>query len=176
MSLFVVYVKETNHVVGAVSAVGAAVPTVAALVGDELPLRVSLGEGKIASLTLKAGELAVREADEEPGVFVDPLAFAVDQGTPDQPPKSALVPLDKAKTNLTFDVAGLTVAVDDNVPDNTVVRVLISYRQATSVLTGQIDKDGSRTTLETSVDTDPHGVLVLIPGWAGRLEKVEKPA
>jgi hypothetical protein len=174
MSLFVVYVKDTGHVVGAVRAIGATLPTVAALVGDELPLRVSLGVGEIAGLTLKPGDLAVHEADDEPDVFVNPLAFGVEQGQDDQPPKPALVPLPKSNRPLKFENPGLTVAVDTEVNENTTVRVLISYGQVTNPLRGQINKDGKDTTLPTPVDDDPHGVLVLVPGWAGRLEKVEK--
>lgn len=175
MSLFVVYVKETGHVVGAVRAIGVTVPTVAALVGDGLPLRVSLGPGEIASLVLKPGDLAVHEADDEPGVFLDPLGFGVELGQDDQPPKPALVPLQRSSKPLVFDGIGLRVEVDNPVGENTVVRVLISYGQTTTLLVGQINKDGKDTTLPTPVDDDPHGVLVLIPGWAGRLEKVEKP-
>jgi hypothetical protein len=174
MSLFVVYVKETGHVVGAVTANGAAVPTVAALAGDELPLRVSLEPGSIASLTLKAGELAVHEADDEPGVFADPLAFGVQPGEPGQPPKPALAALKKATEPLKFEVPGLTVTVGEAVGEDTPVLVLISYGQAASVLRGKIGQGLGEVLLETLVDDDPHGVLVLVPGWAGRLEEVEK--
>ncbi|MFL6125576.1 hypothetical protein [Actinophytocola sp.] len=174
MSLFVVYVQETNHVVGAVRANGAAAPTVAELVGDELPLRVWLGADRVATLTLKVSGLAVREVDDEPGVFAEPLAFAVDQGSDGQPPKPTLVPLKKSTVPLKFEVPGLTVAVDGKVGDDTPVRVLISYGQSSSLLVDKIDKGGTETTLQTLVDDDPHGVLVLVPGWAGRLEKVEK--
>lgn len=175
MSLFVVYVKETGHVVGAVRAIGVTTPTVAALVGDELPLRVLLEPGDIAELVLRPDDLAVHEADDEPRVFLDPLAFGVEQVQADQPPKPALVLLSKSEQPLKFENPGLTVAVETPVNENTAVRVLISYGDATNLLRGQINKDGTDTTLATPVDDDPHGVLVLIPGWAGRLERVKKP-
>lgn len=175
MSLFVVYVKETGHVVGAIRAIGVTAPTVAALVGDGLPLRVLLDVGKIATLVLKPADLAVHEADDVPDVFLNPLAYGVEQVQDDQPPKPALVLLSKSNQPLKFENPGLTVAVDTPVNENTAVRVLISYGEATNLLRGQINKDDKNTTLSTAVDDDPHGVLVLIPGWAGRLEKVEKP-
>lgn len=175
MSLFVVYVKKTGHVVGAVQAIGAALPTVAEVAGDALPVRVSLLPEEVATLTLDAGELGVQEADDEPGVFLDPLAFGVEPVLPGQPPKPALVPLVESSKPLVFKDNGLRVEVDNPVGADTVVRVFISAGRATTVLPGQINKGDTSTTLPTAVDDDPHGVLVLVPGWVGRLEKVEKP-
>lgn len=175
MGLFVVYVKKTGHVVGAVQAIGAALPTVAEVAGDALPVRVSLLPEEVATLTLDAGELGVQEADDEPGVFLDPLAFGVEPVPPGQPAKPALVPLVKSSKPLVYQGNGLRVEVDNPVGADTVVRVFISAGRATTVLPGQINKGDTFTTLPTAVDDDPHGVLVLVPGWVGRLEKVEKP-
>ncbi|MFJ7219129.1 hypothetical protein [Amycolatopsis sp. NPDC098790] len=175
MSLFVVYVKKTGHVVGAVRAVGAGLPAVAEVVGDELPVRVSLLPEEVATLTLDAGELAVQEADDEPDVFLDPLAFGVEPVPAGQPAKPALVPLPASSKPLVFQNNGLRVEVDNPVGADTVVRAFISAGPSTTVLPGQINQGDTVTTLPTAVDDDPHGVLVLVPGWAGRLEKVEKP-
>jgi hypothetical protein len=175
MSLFVVYVKKTGHVVGAVRAIGAPLPTVAEVAGDELPVRVSLGVDEIVTLTLGAGDLGVQEADDEPGVFLHPLAFGVEPVPAGQPPKPTLVPLLNSTKPLVFKDNGLRVEVDNPVGEDTAVRVLISYGPATTVLPGQINKGDTGTTLPTAVDDDPHGVLVLVPGWVGRLEKVKKP-
>jgi hypothetical protein len=175
MSVFVVYVKDTGHVVGAVKALGATLPTVAELVGDELPLRVSLGPGQVVSLALQAADLAVHEADDEPGVFLDPLAFGVEQ-VQGQAPKPALLSLHKSIKTVEFKGAGLHVEVDPKVNQDTPVRALVSYGQtATPLLRGKINKDAVDTTLVTPVDQDPHGVLLLVADSAGRLEKVQTP-
>jgi hypothetical protein len=180
MSLFVVYVPDTGHVVGAVNAIGAAPPAVVDsrvdpgwLVGAELPLRVSLGVGEIAVLPLLARDLAVHAADDEPGVFADPLAFGVEQ-VQTQPPKPALVRLASWSTALEFANGGLSVEVP--VADETQVTpvlALISEGQDTHVLAGEIAMGVKKVTLPVTVGSGPHGVLVLAAGWVGRLEKVE---
>ncbi len=178
MTLFVVYSTDTGNVVGAVNAIGGVPPAgdtdVGALVGKELPLRVSLDTGKVATLAMPAGKLAFHTPDDEPAVLTDPLAFGVEQ-VPDQKPKPALVALNPWNTELKFDDTGLMVHLP--MPDQThdlAVLALISAGQDTVPRQGTIKAGGQDVTLPVTVDPGPHGVLVLVTGWAGRLESVTK--
>jgi len=181
MSLSVVYVPDTGHVVGALSATGATMPTgptghtdagslLGSLVGDALPVRVSLGEGEVAELALRAGQLAVLAADDEPAVFADPLAYGV-ESVPDAPPKPALLRLASWSTGLTLTTERLVVTVPvANQSQTTKVLALVSDGQDTLVLAGEIPVQQDMVTLPVTVRSGRHGVLVLVAGWAGRLE------
>src|SRR5215470_9714074 len=198
MSLFVVYVPDTGHVVGALNATGAALSAGAALpggvalsagaalpggaalsagvgslVGDALPMRVSLSNGEVAELALRAGQLAVLAADDEPAVFADPLAFGVEL-VPNAPPKPALLRLATWSSNeLTLTSDGLVVKVPvANQSRISKVLALISDGQDTLVLTGEIPAQQDTVTLPVTVRSGVHGALVLVAGWAGRLEAV----
>jgi len=176
MTLYVVYVPDTGHVVGAVNAIGAALPLAdgvtpidpALLVGDALPLRISLEPGEITTLSLSARELAVHLPDDEPGVLGDPLAFGV-EGTD---PKPALVRLPTWDTQLSFTSAGLLVTVPVDASQDTPVLALVSEGQDTLVRPGTITAGSREVTLPVTVSAGQHGVLVLVAGWAGRLEEV----
>ena len=180
MTLSVVYVPDTGHVVAALAVTGGQGPDqVAPLVGAALPMRVALGDGETAVLSLRAGRLAAFTADDEPGVFADPLAFGVEQvvGT-DQAvlPKPALLALPALTTPLTLDDDGLTVTVPnaDDTKDTSVL-VLVSDGQDTLVVPSAIARGNTSVTVPASVDPGPHGVLVLVAGWAGRLAPVTRP-
>ncbi len=180
MTLSVVYVPDTGHVVGALSVTGAQGPDqVATLVGPALPLRVAIGDGETAVLSLRSGRLAAFTADDEPGVFADPLAFGVEQVVGvDQSvvPKPALLGLPALTALPTLDDTGLTVSVPN--PDDTQdtsVLVLISDGQDTLVVPSAIARGNTSVTVPASVDSGPHGVLVLVAGWAGTLAAVTKP-
>ncbi len=179
MTLSVVYVPDTGHVVAALAVTGAQGPDeVATLVGPALPMRVAIGDGETAVLALRAGRLAAFTADDEPGVFADPLAFGVEQvvGT-DQTvvPKPALLGLPVLTTTLLLDDNGLTVSVPnaDDTQDTSVL-VLISDGEDTLVVPSAIAQGKTSVTVPASVDSGTHGVLVLVAGWAGRLEPVTK--
>ena len=178
MTLSVVYVPDTGHVVGAVGVTGELAPgTVAALVGPALPLRVRL-EDETAVLTLQSRRLAALAADDEPGVFADPLAFGVDQvvgGDQTVPPKPVLLTLQPLTTPLVLDSEGLLVALPEpDLTKDTAVLVLLSDGPDTRVLPGTIAQGQSSTIIRVSVDDGTYGVLVLVAGWAGRLEPVTK--
>jgi hypothetical protein len=176
MTLYVVYVSDTGHVVGAVNATGAAIPLADAakpidpglLVGEALPLRISLEAGEIATLSLSARDLAVHTPDDEPGVFVDPLASGVEGDDP----KPALMRLPTWDTPLAFTSAGLVVTVPVVASHDTSVLVLVSEGQETFVRPGTITAGSGDVTLPVTVSAGAHGVLVLVAGWAGRLEAV----
>ncbi|MFD7710044.1 hypothetical protein ACFV6E_24735 [Streptomyces sp. NPDC059785] len=177
MALSVVYAVDTDHVLGALTLTGASAPTTAAaLVGPALPLRVSLGTGRTATLPVDARELAVAPVDDEPGALGEPLAYAIERGTSDDgtqaKPKPRLLHLPSWTGGLDLTTDDLTVTVP--LPTTTTARVvaLISDDQATHVLAGEIPADRNTVKLPVSLAGDTtYGVLVLVSGWAGRLEK-----
>ncbi|MCG0288580.1 hypothetical protein [Streptomyces sp. PSAA01] len=178
MALTVVYAADTGHVVGALALTGTAPGTpaadVAALVGRELPMHVSLGEGHTAALPLSARELAVAAVDDEPDALGEPLAFGVDV-TADDKPKPALVRLASWTEGIALATDGLTITVKVPTARATPVVALISDEQNTHVLAGEIPAQQTQVKLPvTLVGGSVHGVLVLVSGWAGRLgtEKV----
>ena len=191
MTLSVVYVPDTGHVVGALAVTGEPAPDqVAALVGPALPLRVPLGGDETAVLMLRDRQLAALAADDEPGVFADPLAFGVEQvENPDSTvvatvsdvrsassTKPALLRLASWNTTLDFDQD--TLAIEVPVADATratPVVALVSDGAETRVLSGAIAAGQKTVNLPVTVDDGPHGVLVLVAGWAARLESVTKP-
>jgi hypothetical protein len=191
MTLSVVYVPDTGHVVGALGVTGELAPDqVAALVGPALPLRVPLGGDETAVLMLRDRQLSALAADDEPGVFADPLAFGVEQvENPDSTvvatvsdvrsassAKPALLRLASWTTTLTFDqdMLAVEVPVADATRDTPVV-ALVSDGAETRLLSGAIAAGQKTVNLPVTVDDGPHGVLVLVAGWAGRLESVTKP-
>jgi hypothetical protein len=182
MSLFVVYTPDTGHVVGAIDSTGApplppADPTgaVAAdpLVGKALPLRVSVGAGEIATLSLPVRELAAHAPDDEPGVLAEPLSFGVEQ-VAGQPPKPALVPLLEWTGGLEFSQDGLKVTLPVAPTQDTQVVALVSDGDGTKTASGQLAAGTTLVELAVAVDSGVHGVLVLVAGWVGRLEAVTK--
>ncbi|WP_050800209.1 hypothetical protein [Streptomyces himastatinicus] len=182
MALTVVYAADTGHVVGALALTGAstgvgsgAPPEVADLVGSALPLRVSLGDGRMATLPLSARELAVASVDDEPAALAEPLAFGVEVTT-DGKPKPALVRLASWPDNIALATDGLTLTVKVAVarPDAR-GRPGVPTSKNTHVLAGEIPAQQTQVTLPvTLVAGSEHGVLVLAAGWAGQLrtEKV----
>jgi hypothetical protein len=56
----------------------------------------------------------------------------------------------------------------------TPVVALVSDGTETLVLSASIAAGDTKVTLPVTVDDGPHGVLVLVAGWAGRLESVTK--
>lgn len=173
MSLSVVYVADTGHVAGALARTGADTsPDVRSLVGAELPLRVSLGGGQIAVLPLRDRRLAVAAADDEPAVFGDPLAFGVEQ-SPGGKPKPALVRLAPWATALELTAGELTLTLPAKATRLTPVLALISDGRETHAVAGEIAVSGDKAQLQVALTPGTHGVLILVAGYAGRLEAVE---
>ncbi|MDH6213445.1 hypothetical protein [Streptomyces pseudovenezuelae] len=174
MALSVVYAVDTCHVLGAVALTGASASNDAAeLVGPALPLRVSLGADGTATLPVDARELAVAAVDDEPGALAEPLAYAVEFGSDEKPkPKLLHLPSWNNELKLTTDKLTVTVPFDTTAP--TPVVALVSDHQATHVLAGEIPAGGTEAKLAVSLAADTaYGVLVLVVGWAGRLERVK---
>ncbi|MEV6875374.1 hypothetical protein [Amycolatopsis sp. NPDC051128] len=172
MSVFAVYESSTGTVVGAVKAIGTPVPTADALVGDALPVRLSLGTGP-ATLSLPGRELAVHEADDQPEVFVEPLAYGVTRPA-GQSPKPALAKLAELPAP-TFDNAGLLVALQEKTSQDTTVFALVSEGQETLPVHGVVKAGEDHLSLPVTVSAGAHAVLLLVAGRAGRLDEVEKP-
>lgn len=173
MSVFAVYEAKTGGVVGAVRAIGVPVPSAAALVGAALPVRLSLASGEVAVLSLPGGELAVHDADDQPAVFADPLAYGVTK-VEDQPPKPALAKLAVLPDGPAFDNTGLVVGLPGDAAVGTPVFALVANGDETLPLSGTITAGTDHVALPVTVDKGKHAVLVLVAGWAGRLEEVEK--
>jgi hypothetical protein len=175
MALHVVYALGTGHVMGALAQTGADAPAdAAALVGRALPLRVSLGDGRIATLPLSAGKLGVAAVDDEPGALADPLAFGVELTSEDKP-KPELVRLAGWDDGIALAKDGITITVQVPANRTTPVVALISDEQDTHVLAGEIPAQQTQVKLPaTLVAGSEHGVLVLAAGWTGHLgmEKV----
>lgn len=177
------YVPATGHVVGAVNANGVTPRMIpnpppatgssvdpAWLVGAALPMRVPVGAGEFAAVSLPAGELKVHRPDDVPRVFTEPLRYAVDLagGTP-QP---ALVRLPLWSSEVKFVETGLRVTVPEPVTEETQVLAWISDGEDTLDVARKIQAGETGTTIPVTVDSGPHAVLVQVAGWAGRLEKV----
>lgn len=168
MSLYVVYSKRTGHVLGAVNAIGATPPQDAnALVGDALPLRVTVGD-ETAVLSLPAADLAVHEADDEPAVFANPLHFGVELA-PD--PKPALVHLAEWSEGLAFTQHTLLITV----PSEGEANVLVLFDGPDShPVPGKMAAGEDTAEVPVTVSAGQHGALILVAGWQGRLEEVTK--
>lgn len=176
MTLSVVYARDTGHVLGALALTGAAAPTdAAALVGPALPLRVLLGEGRTVTLPLDARDLAVTTVDAEPGALDEPMAFAVEGGSAGgSEPKPALLRLPAWKDGIRLTTKDLTVTLPVPTPVSVRLTALISDDRVTHVLAGEIPADRTEVKLPVTLAGDtPYGVLLLVSGWAGRLEKAK---
>ncbi|MBE1493306.1 hypothetical protein H4696_000406 [Amycolatopsis lexingtonensis] len=172
MSVFAVYESSTGNVVGAVKAIGTPLPAADALVGAALPVRLSLKSGEVVTLSLAGRELAVHEADDQPAVFVEPLAYGVTRVT-GQPVKPALAKLAELPAPA-FDGAGLLVTVPEKTSEPLAVFALVSEGGDTLPLRGTIKEGADRVSLPVTVSAGAHAVLVLVAGRAGRLEEVGK--
>ncbi|HEX6354203.1 hypothetical protein [Actinophytocola sp.] len=177
MTLYVVYVKDTGHVVGAVNAAGDAPPgegDVGALVGDALPMRVSV-DGKVVRLPLPAERLALHTADDEPRVFDNPLAYGVELAGGQ--PKPTLVELRPESPELAFSNNSLVVTVQPDDPINdTPVLALVSDGEKVHVRPWAIPAGGDSVEIPVTVSEGNHGVLVLVAGWIGILATEIKAA
>ncbi|MGW3286122.1 hypothetical protein ACWDR3_15950 [Streptomyces sp. NPDC001002] len=173
MALSVVYAEDTGHVLGALALTGASAPTDAAgLVGTELPLRVSLGADGTATLPVDARDLAVAAVDDEQGALAEPLAFAVEFGS-DEKPKPKLLRLPSWTGGLEATTDDLTITVPLPATAPTRVVALVSDSRTTHVLAGEIPAGRNEVKLPVTLAGETaYGVLVLVAGWAGLLERV----
>jgi hypothetical protein len=171
MTLYVVYVPATGHVVGAVNVTGAVPPAnVGELVGSALPMRISV-DGEEVTLPLQANQLALLKADDEPEVFADPTAFGVVQ-VQGAAPKPTLVRLFSWDEELTLTTDTLFVTVKSANAENTPVLALISEGREVQVVAKPMRAGEDTVELPVTVSEGPHGVLVLVAGWTGAFRTV----
>jgi hypothetical protein len=168
MSLSVVYVRETGHVVGGLAVTGVAAPVdVPSLLGTGFPMRITFDSGEVATVTLQPNQLAAGAADDTPAVFADPLSFGVD--TVDDKPKPVLVRLARWSEALLLTETTLTVKVPVAVAEDTKVLVMIGA----DLYLGKISEDKDSTIFQMSLKRgETHAVLVLVAGHAGRFEEL----
>ena len=137
-------------------------------------MRVSLGDGRIATLPLSAGELGVAAVDDEPAALAEPLAFGVELTSEDKP-KPGWCASRAWNGDIALAKDGLTITVKVAVARPTPVVALVSDEQDTHVLAGEIPAQQTQVKLPvTLLAGSEHGVLVLAAGWTGHLgmEKV----
>lgn len=171
MSLSVVYVAETGHVVGAVSLTGGTLSTEAAsFVGNRLPLRIALDADRTAELPLRADQLGAGVVDDEAAVFVEPLTFGVELTTEDPPrPKPALLRLQSA-VSAKLSETDVTVTLDDPVTRTTRVLVLVSDGQTPALFAEDILPGANAAKFLTTLKKGTFGVLTLVAGRIGTLK------
>jgi hypothetical protein len=164
----VVYVPNTGHVVGAVNASGGVAPTdAAALVGDALPLRLSV-DGEVATLPLLTRQLALHQADDEPRVFEEPLGFGVEMAG--EEPKPTLVRLKPELPELAFTTNSLVVTVQVADPTrDTPVLALIADGQDVHERPWAIPAGDDSVEIPVTVPDGTYVVLALVAGWTGVL-------
>ncbi|MEU5595128.1 hypothetical protein [Streptomyces sp. NPDC020298] len=177
MALSVVYALGTGHVVGALALTGKAAPAdPAALVGRALPFRVSLGAHGTATLPVDARNLAVAGVDDEPGVLAEPLAYGVDRGSDGKPEPTLLRLPSWTSGGITLAKDSLTVTVPQASNSPLKVVALVSGDQDTHVLAGEMPARHTQVKLPVPLAAaTPYGVLALVAGWAGRLERRDVP-
>jgi hypothetical protein len=140
------------------------------LVGDALPMRVPVGPGEFAAVSLPADGLRVHTPDDDPRVFSELLRYAVELvGTTPQP---ALVRLPLWSGGVEFVDNGLRVEVPEPAAEATTVLAWISDGDDTLEVSRDIAAGAKETTIPVTVASGPHAVLVQVAGWAGRLEEV----
>jgi hypothetical protein len=186
MSLRVVYATDTGHVLGAMALNGAGgkAPTVADLVGKELPLPVTLDKGEVAPVALSASMLDVAVVDDLPAALVVPWAFGVEVvgGTP-RPALTPLDPVQHGSEPIAPVPEGVTVRLADNavtvsLPANTtantqlpVLAVVVNAGGPRTPLRGQIGSGKSDVQFSMKLEPGSYGVLALVAGWRGWLDR-----
>jgi hypothetical protein len=188
MSLRVVYATGTGHVLGALALKGAAGQplTVADLVGRNLPLPVTLGDGTVAPVAMPASMLEVVAVDDQKAALVVPWAFGVD--VVGGKPRPVLTPLAPAPVQdgggpiapvpggVTVSVAAtgvMTVRLPAKAgTDLPVLAVVANATGSRAPLPGTIRSGEQEVSFPMTPGPGPYGVLVLVAGWRGWLDRV----
>jgi hypothetical protein len=166
MSLTVVHVPATGHVVGAITGTGLpAEPALTDLVGpDALVLHLRTGDNTVAELRLPVADLDVATVPDPLNALVTPMAYKFDKTGP------KLVKL-AASLVSTHPVALTTSAVTVTVPavtEDAAVMVVLGTDQPP--LTDTLANGGTSLTLPTSLDPGTYAVLLLVAGRFGVLD------
>jgi hypothetical protein len=166
VSLTVVHVPATGHVVGAITGTGLPDdPALADLVGpDALVLHLRTGDNTVAELRLPVADLAVATVPDPLDALVAPMAYQLDKTGPKLVQLSGSL-LSSHPVKLTK--TAFTVTVPAVAKDTAVVAVLSTDRPP---LTGTLLKGETSVMLPTSLDSGRHAVLLLMAGQFGLLE------
>jgi hypothetical protein len=166
VSLTVVHVPATGHVVGAMTGTGLPDdPALADLVGpDALVLHLRTGDNTVAELRLPVADLAVATVPDPLDALVAPMAYQLDKTGPKLVQLSGSL-LSSHPVKLTK--TAFTVTVPAVAKDTAVVAVLSTDRPP---LTGTLLKGETSVMLPTSLDSGRHAVLLLMAGQFGLLE------
>jgi hypothetical protein len=178
MSMTVVYASATGHVVGVRTGagIGTAAPAVADavadMVGQGLPLHRRLSDNTVADLVLPAGSLGAATVDDTPDALLDPLTFEVQRDPAGGAPKPALRRLAGwGETDpVTLTPTSVTVNVGNPVAASTPVIVVLSGGSP-QLLTGEVAEGESKRTFDVRLDPGTYGVLLLVAGRHGRLDR-----
>jgi hypothetical protein len=171
VSLTVVHVPATGHVVGAMTGTGLPDdPALADLVGpDALVLHLRTGDNTVAELRLPVADLAVATVPDPLDALVAPMAYQLDKTGPKLVQLSGSL-LSSHPVKLTK--TAFTVTVPAVAKDTAVVAVLSTDRPP---LTGTLLKGETSVMLPTSLDSGRHAVLLLMAGQFGLLDVCRVP-
>jgi hypothetical protein len=158
-----VFAADTGHVLGAVTVNGGPdrAPAVVDLVGDELPLRATLPDGNLVEVPVRASRLNAAAIEDAPGdLFVTPLSFAVATGKALNQPAPA--------PDVSFNGKTLTVTLQPAPAAATTALVLVSGDRG---FQQPVAAGAATVKIAVSLATGEYGVLVLVPGFAARLDR-----
>ena len=167
MSLTVVHVPATGHVVGAITGTGLPdEPALTDLVGpDALVLHLRTGDNNVAELRLPVADLAVATVPDPLNALVTPMAYQFDKTGP----KLAKLSDSLVSSNpVALTNNAVTVTVSTAVTEDTAVVVVLGTDQPP--LTDTLAKNSSTLTLPTSLDPGTYAVLLLMAGQFGLLD------
>jgi len=166
VSLTVVHVPATGHVVGAITGTGLPdEPALTDLVGpDALVLHLRTGDNTVAELRLPVASLAVATVPDPLNALVAPMAYQIDKSGP----KLVLLSNSLLTTHsVALTTNAVTVTLKAAVSEDTAVVVVLGADQPP--LTGTLAKNSATLTLPTSLDSGTYAVLLLVAGQFGLL-------
>jgi|tagenome__1003787_1003787.scaffolds.fasta_scaffold19979983_1 hypothetical protein len=169
MSVTVVHVPRTGHVVGALSGTGlAAEPEVSDLVGAGLVVHLWTEDHAVVDLPLPADALVCTTLPKVQGPIIEPMAHGLSESTTGGPTLTRLTDWRSGQPTLTLTNAQLTLELPAPVTEDTDVLVVVSG--AAAPLEGTIDDGKNQVVLPVTSTAGAHGVLALVPGRFGWLD------
>jgi len=174
MSVTVVHVPRTGHVVGTLTGVGlAAEPEVTDLVGAGLVLHLWTEDHAVVDLPLPADALACTTLPRVPGPVIEPMAHGLllPPGGPTStgdPTLTSLTDWRLGQPAIELTKAQLTLALP--APVGTATDILVVVSGAAAPLKATIAAQQTQVVLPVTSTAGPHGVLALVPGRVGWLD------
>lgn len=166
MTLTVVRVASTGHVVGLLTGTGLpADPALGALVGrDRLVLHARSSDTTMVELPLAVAALEIATVPAPRPGQVDPLAYGLDQTGK---VLSALARWD-VESPVSLQKGKATVKV--KTPPQADAAIVLVLDNGRTALSGTLGASQSSVDLPIlpQLDPGPHGWLLLVAGWAGR--------